>query len=91
MTRAVYLRAARRIRRLAPPILAAGNDASASVPSPCNSICRMDRAPGSADDWCLGCLRTLDDIASWSTLDPARQRAIWQVLLARATHLAQEG
>lgn len=91
MTRAAYLRAARRIRRLAPPILAGSDGASAGVPSPCNSVCRMDRLPGSSNDWCLGCLRTLDEIASWSSLDPPHQRAIWQTLLARAEHLGQEG
>ncbi|TMS57108.1 DUF1289 domain-containing protein [Imbroritus primus] len=91
MTSAAYLRAARRIRRLAPPILAGNDGAGGSTPSPCNSVCRMDRVPGSSDDWCLGCLRTLDEIASWSTLEPARQRAIWLALLARAEQLVQEG
>lgn len=91
MTRAAYLRAARRIRRLAPQILANSTGAGASVPSPCNSVCRMGSAPGATDDWCLGCLRSLDDIANWSTLDLAGQRAIWQTLLVRAEHLEQEG
>ena len=35
-----------------------------AVASPCNSVCRMDAASG----WCEGCLRTLDEIADWSSL-----------------------
>jgi predicted Fe-S protein YdhL (DUF1289 family) len=33
----------------------------------------MDEATG----WCAGCLRTLDEIAAWSTLDAEAQREIW--------------
>ncbi len=43
------------------------------VPSPCNSICRIDTASG----WCEGCLRTLDEVAAWSMLDDAGKRAVW--------------
>ena len=43
------------------------------VPSPCNSICRIDAASG----WCEGCLRSLDEIAAWSTLNEAGKRAVW--------------
>ena len=43
------------------------------VPSPCNSICRIDAASG----WCEGCLRTLDEVAAWSMLDDAGKRAVW--------------
>lgn len=49
------------------------------VPSPCNSICSMDQASG----WCRGCLRTLDEIAAWSTLDETAKRAVWLRLSAR--------
>lgn len=31
------------------------------IPSPCVNVCQMD--PGSG--LCLGCLRTLDEIAGW--------------------------
>ena len=44
-----------------------------AVPSPCISVCRMDEASG----WCEGCLRTLDEIAAWATLDDAARRAVW--------------
>ena len=57
-----------------------------STPSPCISICRMDDDTG----WCVGCLRTLDEIACWSLLDDAekhgvrlelgRRRVAWRLL-----------
>jgi uncharacterized protein len=44
--------------------------------SPCISICRIDQASG----WCLGCKRTLDEIAQWPILSPQRQREIlWKL------------
>lgn len=49
------------------------------VPSPCISVCAMDEATG----WCAGCLRTLDEIAVWSLLDEADQRAVWVELAKR--------
>ena len=49
----------------------AGADADGrrASPSPCIDVCRMDARSG----WCEGCLRTLDEIAAWSTLDDARE------------------
>ena len=49
------------------------------VPSPCISVCAMDPATGR----CIGCYRTLDEIAAWSGLDDAGKRAVWQRLLER--------
>ena len=51
----------------------------APVPSPCINVCRMDEASG----LCSGCLRSLDEIAAWSTLDDAAKRAVWLELPAR--------
>jgi predicted Fe-S protein YdhL (DUF1289 family) len=56
----------------------------ASVPSPCISICRMDAGSG----WCEGCLRTIDEITAWSTLDDWRKRAVWKLLPQRREALA---
>jgi predicted Fe-S protein YdhL (DUF1289 family) len=53
--------------------------ASSPVPSPCVNICRMD----AAGRLCLGCRRTLDEIAAWSRLDDAARRAVWQALTTR--------
>jgi len=37
---------------------------------------------------CEGCLRTLDEIASWSLLDDAQRRAVWDAIaLRRAAQL----
>ncbi len=51
------------------------------LPSPCISVCRMAAATG----LCQGCLRTLDEIAAWSTLDDAGKRAVWARIEVRAT------
>ena len=53
--------------------------ASSGVPSPCNSICRMDPATG----WCLGCARTLPEIAAWAGLDDQGKREVWAQLPLR--------
>lgn len=31
------------------------------IPSPCENVCQMNPATG----YCIGCLRTLDEIADW--------------------------
>jgi uncharacterized protein len=49
------------------------------VPSPCISVCRMSTQHG----LCEGCLRTLDEIAAWSTLDDEAKRRVWQLIEAR--------
>jgi predicted Fe-S protein YdhL (DUF1289 family) len=36
-----------------------------------------------ATGFCEGCLRTIDEIAAWSSLDDAQKKAIWLVLPAR--------
>lgn len=56
------------------------------VPSPCRDVCTMDPASG----YCLGCLRTIDEIAGWSAYDDADKRRIWTTLPARAAFLAGE-
>ncbi|WP_233799736.1 DUF1289 domain-containing protein [Paraburkholderia sp. HP33-1] len=57
-----------------------------SVPSPCISVCRMDASTG----WCEGCLRTIDEIAGWSTFDDDAKRAVWDAIEARhAQHMAR--
>ncbi|HET8830586.1 MAG TPA: DUF1289 domain-containing protein, partial [Casimicrobiaceae bacterium] len=45
------------------------SDSNSDVPiaSPCISVCRIDDATA----LCVGCLRTLDEIAAWGTLDNA--------------------
>ena len=43
----------------------------AHVPSPCVSVCQMDPRSG----FCLGCARTLDEIASWLEMTPDEKLA----------------
>jgi predicted Fe-S protein YdhL (DUF1289 family) len=38
--------------------------------------------------WCLGCARTIDEIAAWSALDNAGKRRVWKLLPARREALA---
>jgi uncharacterized protein len=49
------------------------------VPSPCVDVCRMNPDTG----WCEGCLRTIDEIASWASLDDLAKRAVWKLLPQR--------
>jgi hypothetical protein len=42
------------------------------IPSPCVGVCRLDPVSG----LCAGCMRTLDEIASWPTADDAERLAI---------------
>jgi predicted Fe-S protein YdhL (DUF1289 family) len=57
--------------------------ANAAPPSPCINVCRMDEATG----WCDGCLRTIDEIAGWSSFDDEQKRAVWQAIDARHAQL----
>ncbi|NIE66746.1 DUF1289 domain-containing protein [Burkholderia sp. Ax-1719] len=50
-----------------------------TTPSPCINVCRMHEASG----LCEGCLRTIDEIASWSTLDDDAKRAVWDAIEVR--------
>jgi predicted Fe-S protein YdhL (DUF1289 family) len=49
-----------------------------TVPSPCIDICRLD-----AQGLCLGCRRTLDEIAEWPRASEARRREILRGLERR--------
>lgn len=53
--------------------------APVQTPSPCINVCRMHEASG----LCEGCLRTIDEIAAWSTLDEAAKRAVWDAIETR--------
>ena len=50
--------------------------AQQGIPSPCVGICRLD-AEGR---YCLGCLRSLQEIAEWSTASDHRKLAILERL-----------
>lgn len=57
---------------------------SAPVASPCIGVCRIDPATG----WCAGCLRTLDEIASWSVLDDRARRDVLAGIAKRSVRTA---
>ena len=48
-------------------------------PSPCDTTCRIDAQTG----WCLGCRRTLREIADWPVLTPEQKRALLRELGGR--------
>ena len=54
----------------------------APVPSPCINVCRMDERSG----WCVGCFRSLDEIAAWSRLDD-EQREFLSIVRSSAADL----
>lgn len=49
------------------------------VPSPCVNICELDERRNR----CMGCLRTLDEIASWGRLTDDEKLVVWQHIEAR--------
>jgi predicted Fe-S protein YdhL (DUF1289 family) len=49
------------------------------VPSPCINVCQLDPATG----FCLGCRRTIEEIAAWSRLDDRAKREVWAQLAQR--------
>jgi predicted Fe-S protein YdhL (DUF1289 family) len=59
----------------------------AGISSPCNSVCRIDERSG----WCLGCYRTLDEIARWSAMSAAIKRTLCTELPARRQLAHQPG
>jgi uncharacterized protein len=64
----------------------ASAETSTGVGSPCTSVCRMD-ANGL---YCVGCFRTLDEIAGWSAFDDAHRRQIWEELHRRKAAAAAQ-
>jgi len=57
------------------PAAPAAND----VASPCISVCVMDAGSG----LCIGCWRTLDEIAAWSVLDADAKRSVLAAIRER--------
>ena len=53
--------------------------ATGDVASPCISVCVMDPGTG----YCIGCLRTLDEIAAWGGLDSKARLAVWDAIEER--------
>ena len=65
------------LARLARVVVA---NAAGDVPSPCVSVCRMDVDSA----LCVGCCRTIQEIAGWSQMDDAARREVWRRIEQRA-------
>lgn len=50
------------------------------VPSPCSSVCCISPDTGR----CQGCLRSIDEIATWSGLATPAKRQVWHAIAQRA-------
>ncbi|MBC9247365.1 DUF1289 domain-containing protein [Paracoccus sp. 11-3] len=46
------------------------------IESPCVNICVIDRR----EDLCVGCYRSLEEIATWGTMSPAERQAVMERL-----------
>lgn len=55
------------------------------IDSPCVKICVIHSAAG----LCVGCNRTLDEIAQWSAMSPESRAAVTAELPGRAVQLSQ--
>jgi hypothetical protein len=58
--------------------------ASNTIESPCVKVCAIDAATG----WCLGCGRSMDEIANWTALGAERRGTIMRELDGRKTRIA---
>ncbi len=56
-----------------------------SIATPCIKVCTVDGTSG----LCLGCLRTLGEIAGWAKLDEAIRARIMAELPGRRTQLPE--
>ncbi len=56
------------------------------VESPCVKVCVIHEASG----LCLGCYRSLDEIAMWSKMAPDARRAVMDELPSRAERVRQK-
>jgi predicted Fe-S protein YdhL (DUF1289 family) len=54
------------------------------IESPCIKLCTMETGFG----LCIGCGRTLDEIARWSSLSDAERRVIMRELPSRLTRVS---
>jgi predicted Fe-S protein YdhL (DUF1289 family) len=50
-------------------------------PSPCINVCSLD-----AQGFCIGCLRTGEEIGRWMSMSPAEQWQLLAVLAERRKH-----
>jgi len=56
-------------------------------PSPCIDVCRLDRGYA----YCIGCLRTIEEITRWSRMTDAEKRTVLADLPTRRELLGNPG
>ena len=54
-----------------------------AIESPCIKVCTMDEATG----WCLGCGRSLREIAAWGSITAETRRAVMAQLEGRLARI----
>ena len=53
-------------------------------PSPCNKVCQIDARPDRrGTGLCIGCARTLDEIAGWAAMTALEKQAVLDDLARR--------
>jgi uncharacterized protein len=57
-----------------------------AVPSPCISLCQMDKATG----LCKGCWRTIEEIIAWGSQSDAGKRQVWLQIEQRKNSVASD-
>lgn len=64
---------------MTPPPAPGRAAAGPGVASPCTGVCRLDARSG----WCVGCGRSLDEIAAWGAASDDEKRRVLARLSAR--------
>lgn len=65
---------------------AAAPPAPRAIATPCTKVCMVDGESG----LCLGCFRTLSEIAGWARLSDAARAALMDALPARRSQIRPE-
>ena len=50
-----------------------------SIPSPCISLCKIDKT----SKLCKGCWRTIEEIIAWSSHDDEAKKQVWVLIESR--------
>ncbi|MET0545377.1 MAG: DUF1289 domain-containing protein [Caulobacterales bacterium] len=61
-------------------------DQPAAMQSPCNKICTIDVGSG----LCIGCFRTIEEVATWSRLSDQTRTDIMRELPSREERIAPD-
>lgn len=59
---------------------------SPPIQSPCNKVCTVDGDSG----LCIGCFRSIEEVATWAVISPAQRKDIMRTLRAREAQIAPD-